>query len=81
MLGLPEDVPSHVTDMRGAGVRLLDWARVVRWLGVCMLAADGIRSAAACGEACLVSVELFCLMFWCCRSCFAPGCLLPEGGC
>ena len=47
MLGLPEDVPSQVTDMWGGfGVGLLDWAGAGCRLGFCLLEADALGLAA-----------------------------------
>lgn len=73
MLGLPDDVPSQVTDMLGGGLSSLDCAVLGCWPAACRMEADGLGLEADCWEDGLVSVAMSCLP---CRS----GCLLPERG-
>lgn len=42
MLGLPDDVPSQVTDMLGGGVRLLERAVLGCWPAICRVEAGGL---------------------------------------
>lgn len=60
MLGLPDDVPSQVTDMLGGGVGLLECAVPGRWPAVCWVEAGGLGLVAVwtdCMEGGLLAVE------------------------